>query len=345
MYRSTIRRATSIVATAAILASLSAATVAAPSAAAEKVTCRGKVATIVGTQGPDVLVGTNGRDIIAGLGGNDVIKGLGGHDLICAGRGADRVKGNQGSDRIYGNAGPDKLFGGKGPDKLFGGVSDDLLKGQKGGDALDGGPGTDTCYQNQGTGSETSCELPAAVVVPPVEKPTVIPPGPTPIPLDGILAVAYTDLNGDHVYDTGDVLIAKLADTDPGGFPSIGDTVIMGRYPTSLDPAPADFGDWNVTSHPVERVATPDDDSVAVGTAGGDRFSWSRHSATTFDEYAELEAATSALTSIGDQLGSLPDNIDTDPSSPSQPNGSLHLSAAGTGDDRLIDVELNYVVP
>ena len=86
--------------------------------------------------------------------------------------GADRVKGNQGRDRLYGNAGPDKLFGGKGPDTLEGGVSDDWLKGQKGDDALDGGPGTDTCYQDQGSGSETSCELPAApVVAPPVVVP------------------------------------------------------------------------------------------------------------------------------------------------------------------------------
>ena len=185
------RRLVALISGAALLASLAAATVAAPSAAAEKVTCRGKVATIVGTQGPDVLVGTNGRDIIAGLGGNDVIKGLGGHDLICAGRGADRVEGNQGPDRIYGNAGPDKLFGGKGPDKLFGGVSDDLLKGQKGGDALDGGPGTDTCYQNQGTGSETSCELPAApVVVPP---PVVQPPPPEPVLADLEVTVTGPD--------------------------------------------------------------------------------------------------------------------------------------------------------
>ena len=184
------RRFAALLTSAALLAAL-AVTSAAPVGAADEVTCRGKVATIVGTQGDDVLVGTPGRDIIAGLGGDDVIKGLGGHDLICAGRGADRVKGNQGRDRLYGNAGPDRLFGGKGPDTLEGGVSDDWLKGQKGDDSLDGGPGTDTCYQDQGSGSETSCELPATpvVVVPLTVEPTPTPkpepaaePTPTPAP-------------------------------------------------------------------------------------------------------------------------------------------------------------------
>ena len=86
-----------------------------------KVTCWTEVATIVGTQGDDVIIGTPGRDIIAGLGGDDVIKGLGGHDLICGGRGDDRLKGHQGRDWLFGNAGRDKLFGGKGIDFLEGG--------------------------------------------------------------------------------------------------------------------------------------------------------------------------------------------------------------------------------
>jgi len=47
------------------------------------VKCAGRVATIVGTPGNDLLVGTNGPDVIAGLGGNDVIYGLGGNDILC----------------------------------------------------------------------------------------------------------------------------------------------------------------------------------------------------------------------------------------------------------------------
>jgi Ca2+-binding RTX toxin-like protein len=93
--------------------------------------CRGKVVTVAGTPGADVLRGTPGGDVIAGLGGNDVIAGLGGNDLICGG------------------AGDDRLYGGPGADRLFGGGGADLLAG---------GPGTDTCRPGPGAGVERSCE-------------------------------------------------------------------------------------------------------------------------------------------------------------------------------------------
>ncbi len=47
--------------------------------------CGGQFATIVGTNGPDVLVGTKGPDVIHGRGRADVIKGKGGADVICGG--------------------------------------------------------------------------------------------------------------------------------------------------------------------------------------------------------------------------------------------------------------------
>ena len=48
-------------------------------------------ATIVGTEGNDVLRGTNGRDVIAGLGGNDVILARDGDDVVCGGMGNDVI--------------------------------------------------------------------------------------------------------------------------------------------------------------------------------------------------------------------------------------------------------------
>lgn len=87
--------------------------------------CRGRLATLVGTPGRDVLKGTKGRDVIAGLGGDDAIRGFRGRDVIC------------------GDAGRDRLFGGRGNDKLFGGKGADLLVGGKGRDRLRGGPGRD----------------------------------------------------------------------------------------------------------------------------------------------------------------------------------------------------------
>jgi hypothetical protein len=53
--------------------------------------CRGRLATLVGTAGPDVLTGTSGPDVIVGRGGDDIIYGLGGHDLICAGEGNNEI--------------------------------------------------------------------------------------------------------------------------------------------------------------------------------------------------------------------------------------------------------------
>jgi Tol biopolymer transport system component len=116
-------------------------------------TCNGKVATIVGTPGNDVLVGTSGRDVIVGLGGHDRIRGLGGNDLICGGNGRDRINGGDGRDHIFGQfgtdrirgaAGKDVLEGGKGKDRLFGGKGKDRLFGDRGNDRLAGGPGKDS---------------------------------------------------------------------------------------------------------------------------------------------------------------------------------------------------------
>jgi Ca2+-binding RTX toxin-like protein len=90
-------------------------------------TCDGRRATIVGTNGPDIIHGTPGRDVIAGLGGDDTIYGLGQDDIICAG---------DGNDLVYGGAGNDTIFGGTGNDLLDGGHGDDTIDG--GGDQFDG---------------------------------------------------------------------------------------------------------------------------------------------------------------------------------------------------------------
>jgi Ca2+-binding RTX toxin-like protein len=79
--------------------------------------CRGRPATITGTEGNDTLMGTAGSDVIVGLGGRDDISGLAGNDLICGGSGRDTLRGGKGNDRLYGEAGKDILRGGAGRDK------------------------------------------------------------------------------------------------------------------------------------------------------------------------------------------------------------------------------------
>jgi Ca2+-binding RTX toxin-like protein len=93
------------------------------------VTCHGLAATIVGTDGSDVLSGTPARDVIAGLGGDDTISGLAGNDVICGGTGDDTLKGGKDNDKLLGGKGNDKLYGREGADKLYGEAGDDLLNG------------------------------------------------------------------------------------------------------------------------------------------------------------------------------------------------------------------------
>lgn len=101
---------------------------------AEARKCRGKTATIVGTNGRDNLRGTNKRDVIAARGGKDKVNGRGGKDIIC---------GEGGKDVLRGGAGKDLLSGGGAADKLFGGGAKDRLLGQGGRDLCNGGGGND----------------------------------------------------------------------------------------------------------------------------------------------------------------------------------------------------------
>ncbi len=83
--------------------------------------CKGRPATIVGTQGADRLRGTAGSDVILARGGDDHVFGLAGSDLLCGGAGDDRLRGNRGADRIFGQTGADQIEGGRGRDGCNGG--------------------------------------------------------------------------------------------------------------------------------------------------------------------------------------------------------------------------------
>lgn len=119
------------------------------SAAGSDATCRGKKATIVGTDRGDVLRGTSGPDVIVGLGGLDEIYGRGGNDIICTGGGSEdlywrdsqTVDGGRGRDVIVGSRASDHLVGGPGADRLLGRGHDDTLFGSDGDDILRGGRG------------------------------------------------------------------------------------------------------------------------------------------------------------------------------------------------------------
>lgn len=74
---------------------------------AEEVTCFGKAATIVGTEGDEFISGTDGDDVMAGLAGADTLQALNGNDLVCGGDGPDELFGEGGTDALDGGADKD----------------------------------------------------------------------------------------------------------------------------------------------------------------------------------------------------------------------------------------------
>lgn len=130
-------------------------------------TCDGRVATIVGTPGDDVLVGTQGDDVIVGLGGDDTIRGRRGNDIICGGDGNDLLRGNLDNDRVFGDAGDDRIIGNRGNDFLRGGqgiddmsgkAGDDHVQGDQGADIIRGNNGVDTCIGQTVDSKIRTCE-------------------------------------------------------------------------------------------------------------------------------------------------------------------------------------------
>lgn len=152
-----LRRTGALIASAALLASLTVATVAAPTTAARP-KCDGKVATIVSYK--KVIRGTNRADVIVAKGRkNNKIYGYGGGDRICGGKGNDTIIGGGNADRLFGGSGRDKLLGKRGNDDLFGFKGDDAIFGGGGNDFMNGGTGTDNCFQGSGSGPVKNCEI------------------------------------------------------------------------------------------------------------------------------------------------------------------------------------------
>jgi Tol biopolymer transport system component len=113
--------------------------------------CHGRTATLVGTNGADVLKGTKRKDVVLALGGNDRIKTFSDGDIVCAGPGADVVDAGEngesgGFDLVLGGPGDDKITLGRELGTARGEAGNDVLIGSKGGDNLIGGPGNDVLY-------------------------------------------------------------------------------------------------------------------------------------------------------------------------------------------------------
>jgi len=130
-----------------------------PAGAQVTAMCDGRVATIVGTSGNDVLEGTNGPDVFAALQGDDILWGFGGDDVMCGGVGDDLIVGGGGFDIIFGAQGDDEIYAaGEGTlfmplalddtrgARIFAGAGNDLVYGSNRWDRMQGGPGSDVLY-------------------------------------------------------------------------------------------------------------------------------------------------------------------------------------------------------
>jgi Ca2+-binding RTX toxin-like protein len=107
--------------------------------------CNDLNATIVGTQGNDILKGTPERDVIEAAAGNDIIKARGGNDVICGSSGQDTIVGGPGNDDIWGGTGTDKINGEDGQDLVNAGPDTDFIfDGDQAQDDIDGNDGYDT---------------------------------------------------------------------------------------------------------------------------------------------------------------------------------------------------------
>jgi uncharacterized repeat protein (TIGR01451 family) len=121
-------------------------------------TCRGRTATIVGTNGSNFLIGTPVRDVVQARAGDDTVFTFGGRDLVCAGDGRDFVNGGRRGDGLFGGAKHDRLLGRAGNDGLRGQSGPDVLRGGNGNDDLAGGRGFDFCRGGRGIDLLRGCE-------------------------------------------------------------------------------------------------------------------------------------------------------------------------------------------
>jgi len=104
-----------------------------------KLTLKGTLENVVGTDSADWIKGNSAANLLAGLGGADTIYGGSGNDVLDGGDGDDVLFGDSGNDVLLGGAGNDRLEGGSGRDLLIGGAGLDTLRGGSGDDLLVGG--------------------------------------------------------------------------------------------------------------------------------------------------------------------------------------------------------------
>lgn len=127
-----------------------------------------------------------------------------------------------------------------------------------------------------------------------------------------LLAVAWTDTNGDHTYEAAaDSLIAKLVDTNGDGVVNAGDTVTTNQFPRDHDATA--FEPATVTTFAVTSPLIANSSEIVVGTTAG-LFDWK--SAGELEQYQELAPSIGTIVLIDDPASC--DQIRLEENSPSE---------------------------
>jgi hypothetical protein len=156
-----------------------------------------------------------------------------------------------------------------------------------------------------------------------------------------VLAIAYSDIDGEAGFGPNDVLIAKLVDANGDEVPSVGDVVRMGRFP--LNRAATSFGDWGVRSHEVTEVLYYYADSTAVKSSDTHVHMW-KHGAGADVWFEQVRVSGGQSSSCADLYpeSAADEGIKTESASPSRPSIEVDDWGDSPGDDGFCDVELYY---
>ena len=124
---------------------------------------------------------------------------------------------------------------------------------------------------------------------------------------DKFVAVAYTDVNGDHKFHPiKDVLIAGVLDTNRDGTVSLGDTLTWGDYPTQID-GQGTFGTFGGADYIVVGVGEgfpPESVGVTVQT-GSTTFGFVNFTSTVSGESFSTFSSGSGLATFSDNFSTV----------------------------------------
>jgi hypothetical protein len=160
------------------------------------------------------------------------------------------------------------------------------------------------------------------------------------MPKSDLLAVAFTDLNGNDKYNPGkDTLIASLEDTNNDHVVSVGDTIHWGTYPAIPDgSASGTGGTFTSADDTVTNVLLDDNTGVVVETAAG-TVNW--FADPNLEEFFTLDNNGGIESHLRDSINFIAtDEVLANPNvlGPGLPNFEVGTSAFQLGDQAFLDV-------